>query len=208
MLLEHVWVALGAVALLRWAAGAPVLPGLDVLAVGLCPFLACGRLGCVTVGCCHGQPGHARRRLPGRRRAARPARRGPPVPGAAGRGGGAGRHRRGRLRAGRRAGGGGDGVGAGRVRDGSGSAPRRCAATAGPRLRGVSVARLMCAVQLAAAPLALGELVAPGLDLRRGTVEVGVLALAGSPARCWPGVAADPLAAPEQLDELWARIRS
>ena len=56
VLLEHVWVALGAVALLRWGAGEPVLPGLDVLCVALCPFLALGRIGCLVAGCCHGQP--------------------------------------------------------------------------------------------------------------------------------------------------------
>ncbi len=36
VLLEHVWVALGSVAFYLWAAGGPVLPGLDVLAVALC----------------------------------------------------------------------------------------------------------------------------------------------------------------------------
>ena len=56
VLLEHVWVALGSVALYLWAAGGPVLPGLDVLAVALCVFLAAGRVGCVIGGCCHGHP--------------------------------------------------------------------------------------------------------------------------------------------------------
>src|SRR5205085_11423296 len=31
-------------------------PYLDVVSVGLCAFLAAGRVGCLLVGCCHGQP--------------------------------------------------------------------------------------------------------------------------------------------------------
>lgn len=34
----------------------PVLPYLDVLILGLGLFLACGRVGCSMVGCCHGRP--------------------------------------------------------------------------------------------------------------------------------------------------------
>ena len=34
----------------------PVLPYLDVTIVGLGMFLACGRVGCLMVGCCHGRP--------------------------------------------------------------------------------------------------------------------------------------------------------
>jgi hypothetical protein len=34
----------------------PVLPYLDVLVLGLGLFLACGRIGCLVVGCCHGRP--------------------------------------------------------------------------------------------------------------------------------------------------------
>lgn len=56
VLLEHVWVALGSVAFYLWAAGGPVLPGLDVLSVALCVFLAAGRVGCLIAGCCHGHP--------------------------------------------------------------------------------------------------------------------------------------------------------
>jgi hypothetical protein len=55
-LLAHVWVAMGSVALYLWAAGVPILPGLDVLSVSLCVFLAFGHLGCLTAGCCHGYP--------------------------------------------------------------------------------------------------------------------------------------------------------
>jgi hypothetical protein len=36
--------------------GLPVLPYLDVTALGLGVFLACGRCGCLLVGCCHGKP--------------------------------------------------------------------------------------------------------------------------------------------------------
>lgn len=56
VLIEYTWAALGAVALYLWAAGGPVVAGLDLLAVGLGPFLAAGRIGCLTVGCCHGHP--------------------------------------------------------------------------------------------------------------------------------------------------------
>jgi hypothetical protein len=38
------------------ALGQPVLPYLDVTALGLGVFLACGRCGCLMVGCCHGKP--------------------------------------------------------------------------------------------------------------------------------------------------------
>lgn len=34
----------------------PILPYLDVMILGIGIFLACGRLGCFMVGCCHGQP--------------------------------------------------------------------------------------------------------------------------------------------------------
>jgi hypothetical protein len=34
----------------------PVLPYLDLLAAGLLFLLACGRIGCLLVGCCHGRP--------------------------------------------------------------------------------------------------------------------------------------------------------
>lgn len=35
---------------------APVLPYLDATALGIGSFLACGRVGCFMVGCCHGRP--------------------------------------------------------------------------------------------------------------------------------------------------------
>jgi hypothetical protein len=56
VLLEHVWVALAGVTGFLLAVRAPVLPYLDLTAVGLPIFLACGRLGCLVVGCCHGRP--------------------------------------------------------------------------------------------------------------------------------------------------------
>lgn len=34
----------------------PILPYLDVVFMGLGLFLACGRVGCLMVGCCHGRP--------------------------------------------------------------------------------------------------------------------------------------------------------
>ena len=39
------------------ATGTSPLPYLDVFVLGLGMFLACGRLGCLMVGCCHGRPG-------------------------------------------------------------------------------------------------------------------------------------------------------
>lgn len=36
--------------------GAPVLGHLDATALGLGAFLACGRIGCLSAGCCHGRP--------------------------------------------------------------------------------------------------------------------------------------------------------
>jgi hypothetical protein len=56
VLIEHVWIAFGAVSGFLWATGGPIVLGLDVLSVALCPFLLFGRLGCLTVGCCHGIP--------------------------------------------------------------------------------------------------------------------------------------------------------
>jgi hypothetical protein len=40
---------------LRWL-HQPVLPYLDVTAVGSVVFLACGRIGCLSAGCCYGRP--------------------------------------------------------------------------------------------------------------------------------------------------------
>jgi hypothetical protein len=43
-------------ALFLRVSGQPVLPYLDITIIGLGMFLACGRLGCLSVGCCHGRP--------------------------------------------------------------------------------------------------------------------------------------------------------
>ena len=56
VLLEHVWFAEVCSAAFLAAIGVPVLAHLDVVAVGLCAFLAAGRFGCLLVGCCHGRP--------------------------------------------------------------------------------------------------------------------------------------------------------
>lgn len=56
VLFEHVWIAELAAAGTLAALGEPVLPYLDLVSVALCVFLAAGRVGCLLVGCCHGQP--------------------------------------------------------------------------------------------------------------------------------------------------------
>lgn len=58
VLLEHVWVAYAAVAVLAWlvASGDAAVRVVDLFSVAVGPFLAFGRLGCATVGCCHGHP--------------------------------------------------------------------------------------------------------------------------------------------------------
>jgi Prolipoprotein diacylglyceryl transferase len=43
-------------ALLLWLLGQPLLPYLDLTILGIGMFLACGRVGCLMVGCCHGRP--------------------------------------------------------------------------------------------------------------------------------------------------------
>jgi len=42
--------------LLLWCWRQPVLPFLDITILGVGLFLACGRVGCFLVGCCHGRP--------------------------------------------------------------------------------------------------------------------------------------------------------
>jgi hypothetical protein len=56
VLIEHVWVAGIAVAAFCLAAGVDVLRGLDVLSCAVAVFLAAGRVGCFSVGCCYGVP--------------------------------------------------------------------------------------------------------------------------------------------------------
>ncbi len=43
-------------AFLLWLLCQPILPYLDVTILGVGLFLACGRVGCLMVGCCHGRP--------------------------------------------------------------------------------------------------------------------------------------------------------
>src|SRR5262249_44798666 len=52
---HEIAVMLAAAALL-WAASQPILPYLDITILGIGAFLACGRIGCLMVGCCHGRP--------------------------------------------------------------------------------------------------------------------------------------------------------
>ena len=39
-----------------WILGLPLLPYLDIIILGIATFLAFGRIGCFSVGCCHGRP--------------------------------------------------------------------------------------------------------------------------------------------------------
>ncbi|BAZ11856.1 prolipoprotein diacylglyceryl transferase [Calothrix sp. NIES-4071] len=41
---------------LLWRLNQPILPYLDTTILGIGIFLACGRIGCLMVGCCHGRP--------------------------------------------------------------------------------------------------------------------------------------------------------
>lgn len=43
-------------AVLLWLLRQPILPYLDATILGVGLFLACGRIGCLMVGCCHGRP--------------------------------------------------------------------------------------------------------------------------------------------------------
>ncbi|MCP4599009.1 MAG: prolipoprotein diacylglyceryl transferase [Proteobacteria bacterium] len=43
-------------AIFLWLSGEPVLCYLDIAILGLGAFLACGRIGCLALGCCHGRP--------------------------------------------------------------------------------------------------------------------------------------------------------
>lgn len=56
VVMEHVWIAYGLIALFAWAIQAPIAPVFDVFSVGVATFLGFGRLACATVGCCHGYP--------------------------------------------------------------------------------------------------------------------------------------------------------
>jgi prolipoprotein diacylglyceryltransferase len=54
---HHEIAVLGVVAAVSAVLGAPILGHLDATALGLGAFLACGRIGCLLAGCCHGRPG-------------------------------------------------------------------------------------------------------------------------------------------------------
>src|SRR5690349_9699097 len=41
--------------ILLWVLGKPIFPYLDIMILGVGLFLACGRVGCLMVGCCHGR---------------------------------------------------------------------------------------------------------------------------------------------------------
>jgi hypothetical protein len=56
VLFEHVWFALACATVALAAMGAPIEAHLDPVVLGLCAFLSAGRLGCLVVGCCYGQP--------------------------------------------------------------------------------------------------------------------------------------------------------
>lgn len=53
---HHELAVLGTASLLLWMIGQPLLPYLDIVMIGTGGFLVWGRLGCLMVGCCHGQP--------------------------------------------------------------------------------------------------------------------------------------------------------
>ena len=53
---HHILVFLAVAAVLAAIAGEPVLAYLDITACGLALFTAVARVGCLMVGCCHGQP--------------------------------------------------------------------------------------------------------------------------------------------------------
>jgi hypothetical protein len=53
---HHEIAVMGVAALLLSVLGQSVLPYLDVTILGIGLFLACGRVGCLMVGCCHGRP--------------------------------------------------------------------------------------------------------------------------------------------------------
>lgn len=53
---HHMIAVLTATALLLWLLGQPLLPYMDITLLGVGAFVACGRIGCLMVGCCHGRP--------------------------------------------------------------------------------------------------------------------------------------------------------
>ncbi|HSR50670.1 MAG TPA: prolipoprotein diacylglyceryl transferase family protein [Acidobacteriota bacterium] len=53
---HHKVAVLAAAGIVLWMLGQPVLMHLDVLILSVGLFVACGRIGCLMVGCCHGRP--------------------------------------------------------------------------------------------------------------------------------------------------------
>lgn len=53
---HHEIAVIATTAVFLWLTRQPVLRYLDVTVLGLGVFLACGRIGCFMVGCCHGRP--------------------------------------------------------------------------------------------------------------------------------------------------------
>jgi hypothetical protein len=53
---HHEVAILASCAVAARAAGLPVLASLDAVVLGVGAFLACGRVGCLLAGCCHGRP--------------------------------------------------------------------------------------------------------------------------------------------------------
>jgi hypothetical protein len=53
---RHMLAYLSSAAVLLNLLGQPPLPYLDIAALGIGVFIACGRLGCLLTGCCHGRP--------------------------------------------------------------------------------------------------------------------------------------------------------
>jgi prolipoprotein diacylglyceryltransferase len=53
---HHEIAVMTASAVVLWLLRQPLLPYLDVVILGIGAFLACGRVGCLMVGCCHGRP--------------------------------------------------------------------------------------------------------------------------------------------------------
>ncbi|GIG22488.1 hypothetical protein Cch01nite_32120 [Cellulomonas chitinilytica] len=55
---HHALATVGAAVVVIWAAGAPVLPYLDLTVAGTLGALIVVKLGCLFVGCCYGRPAH------------------------------------------------------------------------------------------------------------------------------------------------------
>ncbi len=53
---HHQIAVMAIIAVLLWFLHQPILSYLDVTILGIGLFLACGRIGCLMVGCCHGRP--------------------------------------------------------------------------------------------------------------------------------------------------------